>query len=62
MASYGAVACSSAMVIAKWSSQLDQTMDVGGMGKYLMFKRPQGHGMIGGIMNKPKEMANVAPN
>jgi predicted enzyme related to lactoylglutathione lyase len=42
--------------------QLDQTMDMGPMGKYLMFKRPQGHGMIGGIMNKPPEMANVPPN
>ena len=42
--------------------QLDQTMDMGAMGKYLMFKRPQGHGMIGGIMNKPAEMANVPPN
>jgi predicted enzyme related to lactoylglutathione lyase len=35
---------------------------MGPMGKYLMFKRPQGHGMIGGIMNKPPEMANVPPN
>jgi predicted enzyme related to lactoylglutathione lyase len=42
--------------------QLDQTMDMGEMGKYLMFKRPQGHGMIGGIMNKPAEMAGVPPN
>ena len=42
--------------------QLDQTMDMGAMGKYLMFKRPTGHGMIGGIMNKSAEMANVPPN
>jgi predicted enzyme related to lactoylglutathione lyase len=41
--------------------QLDQTMDMGPMGKYLMFKRPTGHGMIGGIMNKGKEMADVPP-
>jgi hypothetical protein len=27
-----------------------------------MFKRPQGHGMIGGIMNKPPELAHVPPN
>ena len=31
--------------------RLDQTMDMGEMGKYLMFKRPNGHGTIGGIMN-----------
>jgi predicted enzyme related to lactoylglutathione lyase len=37
-----------------------QTMDMGEMGMYQMFDRP--HGMIGGIMNKPKEMANVPPN
>jgi predicted enzyme related to lactoylglutathione lyase len=37
-----------------------QTMDMGEMGKYQMFDRP--HGMIGGMMNKPKEMANVPPN
>jgi predicted enzyme related to lactoylglutathione lyase len=35
-------------------------MDMGPMGKYQMFNRP--HGMIGGMMNKPKEMANVPPN
>jgi predicted enzyme related to lactoylglutathione lyase len=37
-----------------------QTMDMGEMGTYQMFDRP--HGMIGGMMNKPKEMANVPPN
>ena len=35
-------------------------MDMGEMGKYHMFNRP--HGMIGGMMNKPPEMANVPPN
>ena len=42
--------------------QLDQTMDMGEMGKYLMFKRPTGHGTIGGIMNKPPAMANAPSN
>jgi uncharacterized protein len=37
-----------------------QTMDMGEMGTYQMFDRP--HGMIGGMMNKPPEMANVPPN
>jgi predicted enzyme related to lactoylglutathione lyase len=37
-----------------------ETMDMGEMGKYHMFNRP--HGMIGGMMNKPPEMANVPPN
>ena len=37
-----------------------ETMDMGPMGKYYMFNRP--HGMIGGIMNKPPEMAHVPPN
>lgn len=37
-----------------------QAMEMGEMGTYQMFDRP--HGMIGGIMNKPKEMANVPPN
>ena len=32
------------------------------MGTYQMFRRPQGHGTIGGIMNKPPAMANVPPN
>jgi uncharacterized protein len=37
-----------------------QAMDMGeGMGTYQMFDRP--HGMIGGMMNKPPEMANVPP-
>jgi predicted enzyme related to lactoylglutathione lyase len=42
--------------------QLDQTMDMGEIGKYMMFKRPTGHGMIGGIMNKPAQLANVPSN
>jgi hypothetical protein len=29
------------------------------IGKYYMFNRP--HGMIGGMMNKPKELAHVPP-
>jgi predicted enzyme related to lactoylglutathione lyase len=37
-----------------------EAMDMGPMGKYQMFNRP--HGMIGGMMNKPPEMANVPPN
>jgi predicted enzyme related to lactoylglutathione lyase len=37
-----------------------QAMDMGPMGTYQMFNRP--HGMIGGMMNKPPEMANVPPN
>ena len=40
--------------------QPSETMDMGTMGKYHMFNRP--HGMIGGMMNKPPEMANVPPN
>src|SRR5262245_63697703 len=40
--------------------QPSETMDMGEMGKYYMFNRP--HGMIGGMMNKPPEMANVPPN
>src|SRR4029450_3554426 len=39
--------------------QPSEAMDMGEMGKYQMFNRP--HGMIGGMMNKPKEMANVPP-
>ena len=35
-------------------------MDMGEMGKYHMFNRP--HGMIGGMMNKPPEMAQVPPH
>ena len=37
-----------------------ETMDMGEMGKYYMFNRP--HGMIGGMMNKPPQLANVPPN
>jgi len=40
--------------------QPSETMDMGEMGKYRMFNRP--HGMIGGMMNKPPEMADVPPN
>jgi predicted enzyme related to lactoylglutathione lyase len=37
-----------------------ETLDMGPIGKYHMFNRP--HGMIGGMMNKGPEMANVPPN
>jgi hypothetical protein len=40
--------------------QPSETMDMGPAGKYQMFNRP--HGMIGGIMPRPPEMANVPPN
>ena len=40
--------------------QPSEAMDMGEMGTYQMFNRP--HGMIGGIMNKPPQMANVPPN
>jgi predicted enzyme related to lactoylglutathione lyase len=40
--------------------QPSESMDMGPMGKYHMFNRP--HGMIGGMMNKGPEMANVPPN
>jgi hypothetical protein len=40
--------------------QPGQSMDMGPMGQYQIFNRP--HGQIGGMMNKPKEMANVPPN
>ncbi len=40
--------------------QPSETMDMGPMGKYHMFNRP--HGMIGGMMNKPPELAHVPPN
>jgi uncharacterized protein len=40
--------------------QPTETMDMGPAGTYQMFNRP--HGMIGGIMPKPPEMANVPPN
>ena len=40
--------------------QPSEAMDMGEMGTYQMFNRP--HGMIGGMMNKPPQMANVPPN
>jgi uncharacterized protein len=40
--------------------QPGEAMDMGPMGKYQMFNRP--HGMIGGMMNKPPEMAQVPPH
>jgi predicted enzyme related to lactoylglutathione lyase len=40
--------------------QPGESMDMGKMGQYQMFNRP--HGTIGGMMNKPAEMANVPPN
>jgi hypothetical protein len=40
--------------------QPSETMDMGPMGKYHMFNRP--HGMIGGMMNKPPEMAQAPPH
>jgi len=40
--------------------QPSEALDMGAMGKYQMFNRP--HGMIGGMMNKPPEMAHVPPN
>jgi hypothetical protein len=40
--------------------QPSEAIDMGQMGKYHMFNRP--HGMIGGMMNKPPEMAGVPPN
>jgi predicted enzyme related to lactoylglutathione lyase len=40
--------------------QPSEAMDMGELGTYQMFNRP--HGMIGGMMNKPPEMANVPPN
>jgi predicted enzyme related to lactoylglutathione lyase len=39
--------------------QPSEAMDMGEDGKYQMFNRP--HGMIGGMMNKPKALANVPP-
>lgn len=39
--------------------QPSDVMDMGPMGKYHMFNRPVG--MIGGMMNRPPEMANVPP-
>jgi predicted enzyme related to lactoylglutathione lyase len=40
--------------------QPGEPLDMGAMGKYHLFNRP--HGMIGGMMNKGPEMANVPPN
>ncbi len=40
--------------------QPGESMDMGPIGKYQIFNRS--HGQIGGIMNKPPEMANVPPN
>ena len=40
--------------------QPSEALDMGAMGKYQMFNRP--HGMIGGMMNKPPELANVPPH
>jgi predicted enzyme related to lactoylglutathione lyase len=40
--------------------QPSEAMDMGELGTYQMFNRP--HGMIGGMMNKPPEMAHVPPN
>jgi len=40
--------------------QPSQAMDMGEMGTYQMFNR--GDRMIGGMMNKPAEMAHVPPN
>jgi predicted enzyme related to lactoylglutathione lyase len=37
-----------------------EPFDMGAMGKYYIFNRP--HGRIGGIMNKPPQMAHVPPN
>jgi predicted enzyme related to lactoylglutathione lyase len=37
-----------------------EEMDMGPMGTYYIFNRP--HGMIGGMMNKPADMADVPPN
>jgi predicted enzyme related to lactoylglutathione lyase len=40
--------------------QPSEALDMGALGSYQMFNRP--HGMIGGMMNKPSEMAEVPPN
>jgi predicted enzyme related to lactoylglutathione lyase len=40
--------------------QLAEAIDIGPMGKYYEFKR--GERMIGGMMNKPKEMAQAPPH
>jgi uncharacterized protein len=39
--------------------QPSESVDMGPMGKYQMFNRP--HGMIGGMMNKPPDMASAPP-
>jgi uncharacterized protein len=39
--------------------QPSEALEMGAIGKYQMFNRP--HGMIGGMMNKPPEMAHVPP-
>jgi predicted enzyme related to lactoylglutathione lyase len=44
--------------VFRW--QPSEALDMGPMGHYHMFNRR--HGMIGGMMNKPPEMANVPPN
>ena len=44
--------------VFKW--QPSEAMDMGELGQYQMFNRP--HGMIGGMMNKPNELAHVPPN
>src|SRR3990172_5853009 len=43
-----------------FGGQPGETMDMGPAGLYHIFTRP--HGMIGGMMNTPPEMANVPPN
>ncbi len=40
--------------------QPSEALDMGPLGAYQMFNRP--HGMIGGMMNRPPEMADVPPN
>lgn len=40
--------------------QPSEALDMGPLGKYRMFNRP--HGMIGGMMNRPPQLANVPPN
>ena len=40
--------------------QPSEALDMGPTGKYHMFNQP--HGMIGGMMNKPPEMASAPPN
>lgn len=40
--------------------QPSDALDMGELGTYQMFNRP--HGMIGGMMNKSEEMAQVPPN